>query len=125
MSISSSKFNVYIVLEDGSSYGVSLSRDITYTRLVSYVKKKFKISKGCDLRLSYKMPHGPVHIVDDDDVEFFINEVCQPKAAVPKILITKIVTSSKVNPSSSNSLDVDLNNTLFNNCWVIKRSRYC
>ena len=113
MSLASTKFRLYLVFEDGNSYGVTLSRDIRYARLVSYVKKKFKISKGYDLSFSYKMPHGPVHIVDDDDVEFFINEVCRPKAALPKLLINMIVKSSKVNPSSSNSLDVDLNDSLF------------
>ena len=113
MSLSSTKFRLYLVFEDGNSYGVTLDRDIRYARLVSYVKKKFKITKGYDLSFSYKMPHGPVHIVDDDDVEFFINEVCRPKAALPKLLINMIVKSSKVNPSSSNSLDVDLNDSLF------------
>ena len=113
MSLSSTKFRLYLVFEDGNSYGVTLDRDIRYARLVSYVKKKFKITKGYDLSFSYKMPHGPVHIVDDDDVEFFINEVCRPKAGLPKLLINMIVKSSKVNPSSSNSLDVDLNDSLF------------
>ena len=115
MTDSSTKFRVYLVFEDGSSYGVSLSREIRYAGLVSYVKKKFKYNKGYEVGFSYKMPHGQVNIVDDDDVEFFINEVCKPKAALPKLLINVIVKSSKVNPSSSKSIDFDLNDPLFHN----------
>lgn len=113
MSISDNKFRVYLVFEDRSSYGVSLCKDITYDGLVSFVEKKFKLKNAYVLSFSYKMPHGAVHIVDDDDVAFFVNEVCRPKAAIPKLLIKMVVKNVKVNPCSSNCLDFDLNDSLF------------
>ena len=117
MSALDNKFRVYLVFEDGSSYGVSLMKTVTYDGLVTYVNKKFKLNNEFALSFYYKMSHGPVNIVDDEDVQFFATEICRPKAALPKLFIKKVVkkVKAKVKPSSSNTLDFDLNDSLFTN----------
>ena len=112
MSALDNKFRVYLVFEDGSSYGVSLMKTLTYDGLVTYVNKKFKLNNEFALSFYYIMSHGPVNIVDDEDVQFFATEICRPKLFIKKV-VKKV--KAKVKPSSSNTLDFDLNDSLFTN----------
>ena len=113
MSVSGTKFSVCLVCE-GSNHAVLLPRNITYTQLVEYVRKKFKINDSYDICFSYKMSSKTFGVIDDDDVDFFANEVWQSKARLPNLFIKKIVQELKVDPSSSsNSLDFDLNLSIF------------
>ncbi|PWA84363.1 hypothetical protein CTI12_AA159810 [Artemisia annua] len=108
MSVFSTKFSVCLVCED-SNHGVLLCKNITYTQLVEYVKKKFKIDDSYNICFSYKIGSKTFAVIDDDDVEFFANEVCKSKARVHNLFIKKTVQILKVNPSTSKSLDFDLN----------------
>ncbi|PWA56355.1 hypothetical protein CTI12_AA419790 [Artemisia annua] len=125
MGVSDNKFRVFLVFEDGSSYGVSLMKNVTYDGLVSYVDKKLKLNNEYVFSFYYKLSHGSVQIVDDDDVHFFVDEVCRPKAALPKLFIKKVVkkVKSRVKQSSSKPLDFDLNDTVFPNDF--ESSAFC
>ncbi|PWA61464.1 hypothetical protein CTI12_AA371800 [Artemisia annua] len=112
MSVSSTKFSVCLVCE-GSNHAVLLSRNITYTQLVEYVKKKFKIDDSYDICFSYKISSKTFGVIDDDDVDFFANEVWKSKPRLPNLFIKKTVQELKVDPSSSKSLDFDLNLSIF------------
>lgn len=107
MSVSSTKFSVCLVCE-GSNRAVLLPRNITYTQLVEHVKKKFKIDDSYDICFYYKISSDWICVIDDDDVDFFANEVWESKARLPNLFIKKTVQELKVDPCSSKSLDSDL-----------------
>lgn len=65
---------------------------------------------------TYKVGTNCVHIVDDDDVKFYANEICKDKGMPHTIFIKKFDQCFVANPSSSSkSLGVDLNVPLFAN----------
>ena len=114
MSASDNKFRVFLVFEDGSSYGVSLMKNVTYDGLVSYVDKKFKLNSEYVISFYYKMSHGTVHILDDDDIEFFIDEVCRPRVVLQQLFVKKVLRNVKAQVKKSNKrpLEFDLNDTV-------------
>ena len=103
------KFSVFLVCED-LTFGASLPKNITYTQLVNVAMKKFNIGREYDIVLSYNFGSNSVHIVDDDDMAFFLHQVLKGKSTVlHNIYIKKIKKVSKVSPSSSNTFAFDLN----------------
>ena len=64
---------------------------------------------------TYKVGTKCVHIVDDDDVKFYANEICKEKGTPHTIFIKKIEQCFAENPSSSKSFGIDLNVPLFPN----------
>ncbi|PWA93179.1 transposase, MuDR, MULE transposase domain protein [Artemisia annua] len=70
---------------------VKLPKDISYNNLLAYVKKKVDAAKGkvnADIRLSYKDGTMSLDIVDDDDVHYFIHDVCGQKDQAQKLFIS-------------------------------------
>ena len=105
----SGKFSVFLVCED-LTFGASLPKNITYAQLLNVAMKKFNIGQEYDIVLSYNVGSNCVHIVDDDDMEFFLHQILKGKSSeLHNIYIKKIAKVSKVNPSSSNTLAFDLN----------------
>ena len=105
----SGKFSVFLVCED-LTFGASLPKNITYAQLLNVAMKKFSIGQEYDIVLSYNVGSNCVHIVDDDDMAFFLHQILKGKSSeLHNIYIKKIAKVSKVNPSSSNTLAFDLN----------------
>ncbi|PWA94666.1 hypothetical protein CTI12_AA058000 [Artemisia annua] len=108
----SSKFRVVLLHPCGKNQ-VKVHKDISYNNLLAYVKKKVDAAKGkgnADIRLSYKDGTMSLDIVDDDDVNYFIHDVCGNKEQVQKLFISIKEVTSKVKSSyaSDRSL-IDLN----------------
>ncbi|PWA82330.1 hypothetical protein CTI12_AA176610 [Artemisia annua] len=105
----SSKFKV-VLLHDCGKHAVKLPKDISYNNLLAYVKKKVDAAKGkvnADIRLSYKDGTMSLDIVDDDDVHYFIHDVCGNKDQPQKLFIS---LNSEVKSSyASNRSSIDLN----------------
>ncbi|GJU74413.1 hypothetical protein Tco_1265818 [Tanacetum coccineum] len=102
------KFSVFLVCED-VVYGALLRKNITYKELVGYVRKKFSINHTFDISFHYEVGSSVVRIDDDNDVEFFGNEVYNSLATTSHKLFVK-----KVKLSSSKILDFDLNDDYSN-----------
>nr|GEY55494.1 hypothetical protein [Tanacetum cinerariifolium] len=82
------KFSVYLVCED-VVYGALLRKNITYKELVGYVRKKFSINHTFDISFHYEVGSSVVRIDDDNDVEFFGNEVYNSLATTSHKLFVK------------------------------------
>ncbi|GKC99611.1 hypothetical protein Tco_1169886 [Tanacetum coccineum] len=82
------KFSVFLVCED-VVYGALLRKNITYKELVGYVRKKFSINHTFDISFHYDVGSSVVHIDDDNDVEFFGNEVYNSLATTSHKLFVK------------------------------------
>ena len=98
-----------VMLEEELTYGVSLSQNTTYQNLLSNVKRKLNISREFDVRLTYNIRKKYVHIVDDDDVDFFFHEICKNQSVLQSLFVTKTLKPPKVTPSLTTPLDFDLN----------------
>ncbi|GJZ34237.1 hypothetical protein Tco_0579673 [Tanacetum coccineum] len=110
---SSSKFKVFLVYEE-IKCGVSLPKNITYSNLVHYVEKKFKIGDNKQICLSYNIGSNSLNVIDDDDVVYFLKEVLESDDVVKNLFIKSFQKTLEVTrPSSSNPLDFDLNIPLF------------
>ena len=86
----SGKFKV-ILVHPCAKHAVKLAKDISYNNLLEYVKKKVDAAKGkgnADIRLFYKDGTMSLDIVDDDDVQYFIHDVCGNKDLVQKLFIS-------------------------------------
>ena len=96
---------------------LALKKNISYNQLAGIVKKKFKLNDSCNLMFTYKVGTKCVHIVDDDDVKFYANEICKGKGTPQTIFIKKFDQCFMANPSSSSSkpIGIDLNVPLFPN----------
>lgn len=109
-STSDPKFRILLVLlEEEVTYGVTLSQKVTFKELLGKVKRKCNIAGEFDVRLSYNVREKAVHILDDDDVEFFVHEVCKHKSDLQYLFVSKILKPPKVTRSSTKPLDFDLN----------------
>lgn len=109
------EFSVYLSYED-VTFGVSLKKNISYNQLAGIVKKKFRLNDSCNLMFTYKVGTKCVHIVDDDDVKFYANEICKGKGTPQTIFIKKFDQCFMANPSSSSKpIGIDLNVPLFPN----------
>ena len=109
-STSDPKFSLLVVLlEEELTYGLILSQKITFKELLAIVKRKLNIGSEFDVRLSYNIREKTVYIVDDDDVVFFVHEVCKHKSELQNLFVSKTLNQSKVTCSSSKPLDFDLN----------------
>lgn len=108
----SGKFKV-ILVHPCAKHAVKLPKDISYNNLLEYVKKKVDAAKGkgnADIRLFYKDGTMSLDIVDDDDVQYFIHDVCGNKDLVQKLFISTKDRPSEVKSSyASNNLSIDLN----------------
>ncbi|PWA79213.1 transposase, MuDR, MULE transposase domain protein [Artemisia annua] len=108
----SSKFKV-VLLHPCGKHAVKLPKDISYNNLLAYVKKKVDAAKGkvnADIRLSYKDGTMLLDIVDDDDVKYFIHDVCGNKDQAQKLFISLKEVNSEVKSSyASNRSLIDLN----------------
>ncbi|GJS85329.1 transposase, MuDR, MULE transposase domain protein [Tanacetum coccineum] len=82
------KFSVFLVCED-VVYGALLRKNITYKELVGYVRKKFSINHTFDISFHYDVGSSVVRIDDDNDVEFFGNEVYNSLATTSHKLFVK------------------------------------
>ncbi|GKA63480.1 hypothetical protein Tco_0763086 [Tanacetum coccineum] len=82
------KFSVFLVCED-VVYGALLRKNITYKELVGYVRKKFSINHTFDISFHYEVGSSVVRIDDDNDVEFFGNEVYNSLATTSHKLFVK------------------------------------
>lgn len=107
------KFKAYMVYE-GITCGVLLPNDVNYSNLVMYVGKKFKVSDINGIRLSYNVGSNKVDIIDDEDLDFFLDRVFESMSDVQTIFITQSEQTSQVTPSSSSNkpLAIDLNRPL-------------
>ena len=107
-----SKFKVVIV-HPGSKHAVKLPKDIGFKDLVAYVKKKVDATKAignCDVRLSYNDGSMSLDIVDDDDVQYFIHDVCCMNEETQKLFISITEQPLEVKSSyASNHISVGLN----------------
>ena len=107
-----SKFKV-ILVHPSSKHAVKLPKTISFKHLQEYVKKKVdavKDPQNSVLRLFYKEGSMSLDVVDDDDVQYFINEVCGKNDQVQKLFISLIEQPSQVKSSSaSNNISFDLN----------------
>ena len=107
-----SKFKVYLV-HPSSKHGVKLPKTISFMNLVEYVKKKvvgMKDNQNSGVRLFYKEGTMSLDIVDDEDVQYFIHEVCGKNDIVQKLFISVFQQPSEVKSSSaSNNISFDLN----------------
>ena len=109
-STSDPKFCVLLVLlEEELTYGISLSQNTTYKQLLAIVKRKLNIGREFNVCLSYNIRKKAVRIVDDDDVAFFVHEVCKHMSELQSLFVSKIVKPPKVTPSSTKPLDFNLN----------------
>nr|GEW32967.1 hypothetical protein [Tanacetum cinerariifolium] len=102
------KFSVFLVCED-VVYGALLRKNLTYKELVGYVRKKFSINQTFDIYFHYEVGSSVVCIDDDNDVEFFGNEIYNLLATTSHKLFVK-----KVKLSSLKILDFDLNDDYSN-----------
>ncbi|GJV46391.1 hypothetical protein Tco_1430927 [Tanacetum coccineum] len=82
------KFSVFLVCED-IVFGALLRKNITYKELVGYVRKKFSINHTFDISFHYEVGSSVVRIDDDNDVEFFGNEVYNSLATTSHKLFVK------------------------------------
>ncbi|GKC66217.1 hypothetical protein Tco_1098815, partial [Tanacetum coccineum] len=82
------KFSVFLVCED-VVYGALLRKNITYKELVGYVRKKFSINHAFDISFHYEVGSSVVRIDDDNNVEFFGNEVYNSLATTSHKLFVK------------------------------------
>ncbi|GJX57756.1 transposase, MuDR, MULE transposase domain protein [Tanacetum coccineum] len=73
------KFKVTLVCQS-SKRQVILPKDIDYHGLLAYVQKKFDIISIHDFSLYYKCDLEVFEVKDEDDVQFFVHEVCGQKA---------------------------------------------
>jgi hypothetical protein len=107
-----SKFKV-ILVHPSSKHAVKLPKTISFKQLVEYVKKKVdavKDSQNSFIRLFYKEGSMSLDVVDNDDVQYFINEVCGKNDQVQKLFISQIRQPLEVKSSSaSNNISFDLN----------------
>ena len=102
-------FRVFLACED-LTFGASLPKNITYAEFVNVARNKFNIGQEYDTVLSYNVGNNCVHIVDDDDMAFFTYQVTKGKSTVlHTVYIKKIEKCLKVNASSSNTFEFDLN----------------
>jgi hypothetical protein len=102
-------FRVFLACED-LTFGASLPKNITYAEFVNVARNKFNIGQEYDTVLSYNVGNNCVHIVDDDDMAFFTYQVTKGKSTVlHTVYIKKIEKDQKVNASSSNTFEFDLN----------------
>ncbi|GKC83561.1 transposase, MuDR, MULE transposase domain protein [Tanacetum coccineum] len=65
--MSSLKFKVFLVYEE-LEYGVLLPNDVSYSNLVRYVRKKFKVGDANQISLSSNIGSISLNIIDDDDI---------------------------------------------------------
>lgn len=108
----SSKFKV-ILVHPSSKHAVKLPKNISFKDLVAYVKKKVDGLKEIDtgnVRFYYKEGSMTLDVVDDDDVQVFIHDVCCKSEQSQKLFISIIAQPTQVKSSSaSNQISVDLN----------------
>ncbi|GKA33980.1 transposase, MuDR, MULE transposase domain protein, partial [Tanacetum coccineum] len=83
------KFKVTLVFQS-SKRQVLLPKDIDYHGLLAYVQKKFDITSIHDFSLYYKCGLEVFEVKDEDDVQFFVNEVCGQSEIVQKLCVRKI-----------------------------------
>ncbi|GJV21364.1 transposase, MuDR, MULE transposase domain protein [Tanacetum coccineum] len=88
MSVLENKFSVLLVCED-VVFGALLTKNITYKELVGYARKNFSINHTFDISFHYEVGSRVVHIDDDNDVEFFGNEVYNSLATTSHKLFVK------------------------------------
>ncbi|PWA97734.1 transposase, MuDR, MULE transposase domain protein [Artemisia annua] len=98
-----------VLLEEELTYGVTFSQNTTYKHLLSNVRRKLNIGIEFDVSLSYSIRKKAVRIVDDEDVDFFVHEVCKHKSELQSLFVLKILKPPKVTPRSTQLLDFDLN----------------
>ena len=115
-----SKFKVVLV-HPGSKHAVKLPKDISYNNLVAYIKKKVDAAKAigtCDVKLFYKDGSMSLDIVDDDDVQYFIHDVCLKNDQTQKLFISITEQPTEVKSSyASNNTSFDLNVPLLPIQW--------
>lgn len=108
----SSKFKV-ILVHPTSKHAVKLPKNISFKDLVAYVKKKVDGLKEIDtgnVRFYYKEGSMTLDVVDDDDVQVFIHDVCCKSEQSQKLFISIIAQPTQVKSSSaSNQISIDLN----------------
>ncbi|GJU72391.1 transposase, MuDR, MULE transposase domain protein [Tanacetum coccineum] len=114
MGESSDEINLYFVFEE-MTFGVTLRKSINYNELVSYVKKKFNLNDTCDVMMSYKIGTRCIHIVDEDDVRFFIKKFSSYQGTIKTLLIKTIDKCLNSIPSSSANHNFDIKVPLFTN----------
>lgn len=107
-SANSQKFKLYLDFET-SIRGVLLPVNITYLQLITYLTNKYQI-KDKIISLYYMSASTKIHVSDDDDVSFFVHEICCKQHLIQTLYIKLIEKSSEVKPpTSSKTLDIDLN----------------
>ncbi|GJS22328.1 transposase, MuDR, MULE transposase domain protein [Tanacetum coccineum] len=94
---------------------VILPKDIDYHGLLAYVQKKFDIISIHDFILYYKCGLEVFEVKDEDDVQFFVNEVCGQSEIVQKLCVKKIKEHKQVKVVVPPVNDFDLNVSLFTN----------
>ncbi|GJW86260.1 transposase, MuDR, MULE transposase domain protein [Tanacetum coccineum] len=108
------KFKVTLVCQS-SKRQVILPKDIDYHGLLAYVQKKFDIISIHDFSLYYKCGLEVFEVKDEDDVQFFVNEVCGQSEIVQKLCVKKIKEHKQVKVVVPPVNDFDLNVSLFPN----------
>ena len=108
----SCKFKV-ILVHPSSKHAVKLPKNISFKNLVEYVKRKVDALKDIEssfVRLFYKDGSMSLDVVDDDDVQYFIHEICGKNDLVQKLFISVVEQPLEVKSSSaSNNFLFDLN----------------
>ena len=96
-----------------SKHGVKLPKTISFRNLVEYVKKKvyaLKDYQNHTIRLFYKDGTMSLDVLDDEDVQYFIHEVCGKNDQLQKLFISVVQLPSEPKSSSaSNNILFDLN----------------
>ncbi|PWA81460.1 transposase, MuDR, MULE transposase domain protein [Artemisia annua] len=107
-----SMFKVYLV-HPSAKHGLKLPKTISFRNLVEYVKKKVDAVKEIQnsaVKLFYKDGSMSLDVVDDDDVQYFIHEVCGKNDHIQKLFVSVVQQPSEVKSSSaSNNISFDLN----------------
>ncbi|GJW85180.1 transposase, MuDR, MULE transposase domain protein [Tanacetum coccineum] len=111
------KFKVSLVFQS-SKRQVLLPTYIDYGGLLAYVEKKFDIICNNYFSISYKCGSEIFEVKDQDDVQFFVNEVCGKSDIVQKLIIKKIKDLKEVTVVVPPVNDFDLNVSLFPNDYV-------
>ncbi|GJZ22456.1 transposase, MuDR, MULE transposase domain protein [Tanacetum coccineum] len=111
--------NLATLVYQSSKRLVLLPKEIQYLELLRYVCQKFEFNDNSVISLYYKMGSETFEVNDDDDLQFFVNELCSLNDVVQKLIIKLKCQASKVNPVPApvppplpTPLDFDLNVSL-------------
>ena len=116
-STSTEKFKVFLDFKK-SIRGVKLPVNINYLNLVWYIKEKYGIQDK-SISLHYMSGSNTVDVCDDDDVDFFVTEICCKQKSVQTLFVTVVNQTLEVIPSSyRKTLDIDLNVPLLNEEFI-------